>query len=257
LWPLAIHDGGRRVCRFAGSPADGLLKRNNAGFPDMAINPYPFSISRGLRGFALIFKIALFAGAGMAMSGCAVTNLGSMFGGGSQGLVTSSVKPVAGAEKSLSMAAADMAPTPIVAGGPGSCPPISIWNDNSQLTIYEIGRVGDNLAIKHRAEITKMARECDISPSGASVKYGVAGRVLLGPMGSAGTVTLPLIVNVANSAGEKVASRKVKVRVSIKGERPYGNFSIVENLSFPLKAGEAASGYHIYVSFDHNAPGAG
>ena len=58
------------------------------------------------------------------------------------------------------------------------------------MTIYEPGRVGDGLAVMHRGEISKTARECQIEPGRITVKYGFSGRVLLGPKGKSGRVTL-------------------------------------------------------------------
>ena len=92
---------------------------------------------------------------GVMMSGCAMTQLGGMFGGSSDEGTTASIdSTVLPQERSLAMAADDMVPS-VQAGAVGDCPRISIWQNNAQLTIYEIGRVGDNMAIKHRGEITK------------------------------------------------------------------------------------------------------
>jgi len=193
----------------------------------------------------------------MALSGCAVGGLGSLMGGGAGKLTTSSINSSNMSEKTLSMAANDMSPVTVAAGGPGSCPPIRLWQDNANLTIYEIGRVGDNLAIRHRGEIIRLARECDISPTAVKVKYGVAGRVLLGPAGRPGTITLPVKVNIAGRDGQLVQSQKLKVKVRISDGRPFGNFSTVSTISFPLQAGSKASDYRIFVTFDHNTPGAG
>ncbi len=52
--------------------------------------------------------------------------------------------------------------------------------------LYEAGHTNDAQAIIHRGEITKLARECQFYGDRVVVKYGVAGRVLLGPRGSPG-----------------------------------------------------------------------
>src|SRR5439155_22358042 len=74
------------------------------------------------------------------------------------------------------------------------CPRFHVWSREGYVTIYEQGRVGDGLAVMHRGEITKTARECHIEPGQVSVKYGFSGRVLLGPKGSSGWVSLPVNV---------------------------------------------------------------
>ena len=79
--------------------------------------------------------------------------------------------------------------SPIVGEIAHGCPRLSVSPHGGHLTIYEDGRAGDGLAIMHRGEITKTARECQIEPGRVTVRYGFSGRVLLGPRGHAGNVT--------------------------------------------------------------------
>ena len=65
-------------------------------------------------------------------------------------------------------------------------------------------------AIMHRGEITKMARECELYPDHVVVKYGVAGRVLLGPKGHPGLVTLPVSIKVADADHKVLANDAAK-----------------------------------------------
>ena len=83
------------------------------------------------------------------------------------------------------------------------------------LTIYEDGRAGDGLAIMHRGEITKTARECQIEPGRVTVRYGFSGRVLLGSRGKAGNVSLPVNVVVTDTKREKIASDTVSVGAGV------------------------------------------
>ena len=52
------------------------------------------------------------------------------------------------------------------------CPRFNVWSREGYVTIYEPGKVGDGLAVMHRGEITKTARECHIEPGRITVKYG-------------------------------------------------------------------------------------
>ena len=54
------------------------------------------------------------------------------------------------------------------------CPRFNVWSREGYVTIYEPGRVGDGLAVMHRGEITKTARECQIEPGRITIK--VSGR---------------------------------------------------------------------------------
>jgi hypothetical protein len=203
-------------------------------------------------------RAAALALSGVLVSGCAVAQFGSMFGGSKQdvtGAIDSSTAPQA---RSLSLAAADVGATPAALDmTDSSCPRVEARDEASQLTIYEIGRVGDSLAIKHRGEITKTARECEIAPNQVTVKYGVAGRVLLGPLGQPGTVKLPTLVNVVDKAKQSIKSERLMVAVTIDADKPYGNFSEVERVTFPLPQGALPGDYNVFVSFDKKTAGAG
>ncbi len=95
------------------------------------------------------------------------------------------------------------------------CPRFVVAPRDNHITFYEAGRAGDGLAIMHRGEITKTARECQIEPGRVTVKYGFSGRVLLGPKGKSGNITLPLNVVVNDAKREKVAGDTVKVDVAV------------------------------------------
>ena len=227
---------------FAGRQSSSALQARNLSVPHMA---------------RMAMRVMVIAVVGSLVSGCAMTTLGGLFGGGSKEQVTGSIdSTIIPQERSLAMAADDMVPSGNV-GAAGDCPRISIWQNSAQLTIYEIGRVGDNLAIKHRGEITKTARECEIAPGQVTVKYGVAGRVLLGPLGKSGSFKLPVLVHVTDRSRQKIQTSKADVIVTVHEGKLHGNFSTVQSISFPIEPGIPASQYGVFVTFDHTAPGAG
>ncbi|MGE0856876.1 MAG: hypothetical protein AB7L18_12370, partial [Hyphomicrobiaceae bacterium] len=157
---------------------------------------------------ALIF--ATVAAGALTLGGCGMSSLTSGLGGGvfggSQGTVADASGGVS-EEQLLSAAKADGgAPGATVTGGilPG-CPKFNVSSRDGTLTIYEPGRAGDSLAVMHRGEITKTARECRVEHGRVVVKYGFSGRVLLGPRGNPGTVTLPISIAVTDSRRASVA----------------------------------------------------
>lgn len=137
------------------------------------------------------------------------------------------------------------------------CPRFNVWTRDGYVTIYEQGRVGDGLAVMHRGEISKTARECHIEGNRITVKYGFSGRVLLGPKGRTGLVNLPLNVFVADAKREKVVSDAVQVKVDVAVDKPIGYFSVVRSVSFTVPEGSRPAEYELFVGFDRNAPGAG
>ena len=93
---------------------------------------------------------------------------------------------------------------PIEAAASDGCPQVQVEGGQRSITIYERNRVGDGASVIHRGEITKTARECQATMGLVQVKYGIAGRVLLGPKGKPGTVTLPAVMQVFDKAKNKV-----------------------------------------------------
>ena len=137
------------------------------------------------------------------------------------------------------------------------CPRLSVSPRGSNLTIYEDGRAGDGLAIMHRGEITKTARECQIEPGRVTVRYGFSGRVLLGPRGRAGNITLPVNIVVTDSKREKVTNDAMSVGVAVAVDNPIGYFSAVRSVTFDIPEGTRPGEFEVFVGFDQNAQGAG
>ena len=131
------------------------------------------------------------------------------------------------------------------------------WPRDRLLTVYEAGHVGDQNSVVHRGEITKMARECQLYPDRVIVKYGFAGRVLTGPKGGPGTVTLGVDIRVDGAQRNTLATDKMKVTTTIPPGAPAGYFSMVREIAFPIVVGTRPEDYKIFVAFDRNVPNAG
>jgi hypothetical protein len=131
------------------------------------------------------------------------------------------------------------------------------WPRDRLLTVYQPEHVGETNAIVHRGEITKMARECQLLSDRVVVKYGFAGRVLMGPKGGPGAVTLGINVRVAGAQQNTLATDKMKVTTTIPPGGPAGYFSMVREIAFPIVVGTRPEDYKIFVAFDRNVAGAG
>jgi hypothetical protein len=193
------------------------------------------------------------------LTGCGLSTLtsglnGGMFGSSS---TTTQVKAVT-EEQLLSAAKADYGEA--VAGGGDiahGCPRFTAWPRENYVTVYEHGRMGDGLAVVHRGEITKTARECQIEPGRVTVRYGFSGRVLLGPRGKSGNVSLPVNVFVADAKRERIATDKMNVDVFVAVDRPIGYFSLVRTVTFNIPEGSRPGEFEVFVGFDRTVPGAG
>lgn len=180
---------------------------------------------------------------------------GGMFGG--NGSAKSSNQPLT-QEKMLTAAKADGNGAMGFGGDlAGGCPKFLVWPRDHHVTIYEAGRAGDGLAVIHRGEITQTARECHIEGNRVTVKYGFSGRVLLGPRGKTGSVTLPVNIFVTDAKREKVQTDKATIDVQISPDKPIGYFSSVRTVSFTVPEGARPGEFEVFVGFDQKAPGAG
>jgi len=186
------------------------------------------------------------------VSGCAVSQFSNPFRSGSEDTSASAVTE----DKLLETAKADTG-TDFPAGMSTHCPQVVAWPRDRLLTVYQPGHVGDSNSVVHRGEITKMARECQLYSDRVIVKYGFAGRVLLGPKGGPGSVTLGVNVRVAGAQQNTLATDKMNVTTTVPPGNPAGYFSMVREIAFPIAVGTRPEDYKVFVAFEHNVPGAG
>lgn len=196
--------------------------------------------------------------AALALGGCGMGSITSGLGTSVLGGSSGSSNGVSEQEL-IAAAKAGGDGTSVAPGGnsqPG-CPQFVTWPRDSFITIYEPGRVGDGLAIMHRGEITKTARECHMNGAQVTVKYGFSGRILLGPRGNSGPISLPINVFVTDAKRERVTTDKLRVDASVAVENPIGYFSAVRELTFEVPEGARPGEFEVYVGFDRNTPNAG
>jgi hypothetical protein len=144
----------------------------------------------------------------------------------------------------------------VLTTGSIGCPVFDVANGERTITFHAPGAAADNLAVMHRGEITNTARECNPSANGLTVKYGFEGRVLLGPRGKAGSITLPAKVTIVDGSKATVKTQNVRVVVNVPAGSTSGFFSEVRDLELPVSQGGSPKSYRIYVGFDRAASGA-
>ena len=133
----------------------------------------------------------------------------------------------------------------------GYCPPVQVLPGTESLIIYERGHDGDAAFIQVQGSITQTARECHaLDANTLSIKVGVAGRVLAGPKGGAGTVTMPLRIAVARQHDNSVLfSKAYPIKVSLTAPE----FSVDYSQVFDQVTAKVAPDDRdliIYVGFD-------
>jgi hypothetical protein len=197
-------------------------------------------------------KYILALAASITVSGCGVGNLTSSLGTG--GIFGSSKRDsgwTASVTEASMLHAAKTEGGPVDLANPEQegCPPFASSHPQRYVTVYESGHSGDALSVMYRGEVTKTSRECEINSNGVTLKYGFAGRVLLGPKGKPGVVTLPVIFAVMDPAHNKIKTEALKLQVEVSSDKPVGYYSVVRVISFRTAPGTPASAYTISVVF--------
>ncbi len=212
------------------------------------------------RNARLVRTLALGGGIALALSGCGLSTLtsglgGGVFGGNGQSQQTTGSTGVN--EDQLLAAARGVGTYSGTLGEVSSqCPRVRVEAKDNHLTIHEAGMTGDALAVLHRGELTKTARECQVAGPNVTVKYGFSGRVLLGPKGRAGTVTMPIRVSLLNAKRERLTTESMNVETALTIEKPIGYFSAVRTLNFQMPVGSRPGEFEIEIGFDNATRGA-
>lgn len=195
--------------------------------------------------FPWIGRLAALLAVPILASACSVSQFSNPFRSGGEGNSGSQVSE----ERMLETAKADTGTGLNVSGQNTHCPQVVAWPHDRLLTVYQSGHNNDNLFIVHRGEITKMSRECQLYSDRVVVKYGFAGRVLLGPKGKPGVVTLPVSIRASGADRQVLARDTIKITTTIVEGNPVGYFSMVKEISFPMSVGTRPEDYKIFVAF--------
>lgn len=202
---------------------------------------------------ATLLRIALLSTA-LALAGCgAVSSVGSSVGGffshqnpNVQSL-NAGVDPRQMAGKPARSPGEKMKVLP-VASQDINCPEVDVADGGAAL------RVGgpDNPSVRYQFNIGDTARECDpAGPGQAALKIGVAGEVVIGPAGAAGTFSAPLKITVTKQGDPKpVFSQTYRVEATTDGVSA-GQFRVVTDpISLPMPTLQLADLYSISVGFE-------
>lgn len=115
-----------------------------------------------------------------------------------------------------------------------TCPQVDVRAEAESMRIYEGNKKGDEAALRYQTSIQRVARDCDIVGEDVVVRVGVAGRVIAGPKGGAGTVQVPLRIVVTDAGGKPIYSQAHIVPVAVEAPDYSALWSQVdEQVRFP------------------------
>jgi len=133
------------------------------------------------------------------------------------------------------------------------CPGVDIRAGASTLNIA--AKTGQATAgdLRYQLSFGQTARECSLQGGTMSIKVGVQGRVILGPMGGPGQVDVPLRYAIVREGPDPktIVTKFKRLPVVIGPDQSHVQFvDIEEALTFPMPGGTELDAYVIYVGFD-------
>lgn len=156
----------------------------------------------------------------------------SLFGGGS--------------EASAAAAMADTSAADI------ECPSVDIRQGAGTL-MTTAGTEQGAMSLRYQATFGRTARECAVRGSTLSIKVGVQGRVIVGPAGGPGEMTVPLRYALVKEGVEPktVWTKLYTVAVTIPPGQPSVVYTHVEeDMTVPMPPRAEVDSYVIYIGYD-------
>jgi len=204
-------------------------------------------------GAALVASTAL-----IALSGCSTYD--SMFGS-----KPTSAAPTSSPSSSSSSSFSDKFSN-FVLGSPATageatgatppdidCPTVEIRQGASTFSQSAPDNGSAALSLRYQANFLRGARECALRAGTVAMKVGVEGRLILGPAGAPGTISLPVRLAVVREGVEPktIWTKFYSVPVVVPpGESNVLFTHVEEALSFPMPSAKDFDAYVVYVGFD-------
>jgi len=154
--------------------------------------------------------------------------------------------------KETAMAAADAAP-----GAPTpeeiDCPSVDVRQGASTLSIMDPKAASPALGQRYQGSITRTARECKVRDKMVNIRIGLQGRIIVGPAGGPGPVTVPIrYALVREGIQPKTLYTKLHIiPVTVPEGQPNVLFSHVEeDMTVPMPPIAEFDDYVIYIGYD-------
>jgi hypothetical protein len=131
------------------------------------------------------------------------------------------------------------------------CPEVRVLEGTEASRAYA-GSPPSGANLRYQYSITDTARECALDVGQLALKIGVAGKVLLGPAGSAGSFTVPVRMAILRKKdNEPELSKLYHATVNVDQSETQAEFSIIsELLHVPFIQDHSEQDYIIKVGID-------
>jgi hypothetical protein len=133
------------------------------------------------------------------------------------------------------------------------CPSVEYRQGAATYAVNNSGAENSALSLRYQASFTQTARECVLRGNNLTIKVGVQGRVVVGPAGAPGSITIPLRYALVREGMEPKTlwTKLFMVPVTIPQDQlnlPW--LHIEEEMTVPRPSANEIEAYVIYVGFD-------
>jgi hypothetical protein len=133
------------------------------------------------------------------------------------------------------------------------CPGVDIRGGASTLNIAAKADQATAGDLRYQLSFGQTARECLVQAGTMTIKVGVQGRIVLGPLGGPGQLDVPVRYAVVREGPEPktIVTKFKRIPVVVAPEQMHVQFvDIEEGLTFPMPSGAELGAYVVYVGFD-------
>lgn len=211
--------------------------------------------------YGRIRKIALVAVLPAVLAGCGG---GSMFGSSSPsvsttpGVTTSSSGGRGFSDRISDFISGPKPPPPATApGAPAAeeidCPRVDIRQGTSTLSVVDPKAESSALGLRYQGTIVRTARECTVHDKMVTIRVGVQGRIIVGPAGGPGSLTVPLRYALVKEGIEPkpIYTKLYSIPVTVQPGETGTLYTHVEDaMTVPMPSLVDFDDYVIYVGFD-------
>lgn len=131
-----------------------------------------------------------------------------------------------------------------------ACPRMEVQTGAAYHAVYARGMVPEPRNVQFQARLDRTARECTFLDDQVAIKIGFSGRLLLGPKGAPGSVTLPVVVSFAGKGDRVVWSKEYRLPAALEpGEESTQFVHVAHDLVYRFRPDEDPEDFRLYVGF--------
>ncbi|WP_371348365.1 hypothetical protein [Ancylobacter sp. IITR112] len=198
----------------------------------------------------------------LLLAGCAGAGIGGGNGNegpmgsgdaGDQGFLGSSMQTTTVSPTAAGGATSGAGTAAVTPGAPDAseftCPPVQV---RAGAAAWQVTEPSDG-GVRYQATLGQFSRECRFSAPDMTMRVGIQGRVLLGPKGGPGKLTVPIRLAVVEEgpAPKSVWTKFYAVPVEVGPNVMQVDFGLVaDDVTFPRPSPDLSERYVLYVGFD-------